>query len=55
MPDYLETIVIVAIISAAAAYLAYRGWKTFRGKSTGCGSCKSQSCGQELLSIQPKK
>jgi hypothetical protein len=55
MPGFLETAVIAGIISAAAVYLAYRGWKTFRGKSPGCGSCKGPSCGQELLGIQPKK
>jgi FeoB-associated Cys-rich membrane protein len=42
----LQTIVVLVIVAGAAAYLASRNLRMFRGKSGGCGGgcgCSSKS------------
>ncbi len=55
MSGWFEPLAISIVVAAAASYLGYRAWRLFRGRSAGCGNCRS-GCGTEppkqLLSIQ---
>jgi hypothetical protein len=39
-----QAILVGLCVALALAYLARRGWRTWRGRAAGCGGCK---CGSE--------
>ncbi|MEX2027655.1 MAG: hypothetical protein WEH44_10140 [Pirellulaceae bacterium] len=38
MSDWVQNLVAIAACMAAACFVAWRAWKAFQGRSSGCGS-----------------
>lgn len=54
MATMIQTILVILIVSAAAAFLVWRAWKTLKatGKSNcGCGDCAATA----LLKKKPER
>ncbi|CAN5299544.1 hypothetical protein BH09SUM1_BH09SUM1_09480 [soil metagenome] len=46
MSTQTQTIIVLAIVALAAAYLGRTLWKTLYAKKTGCGCGSDKGCGK---------